>query len=301
MPLHVGSPIAHPAAPSHVSGAHVRSDDQAGNLRDPARGARMARSRSPVVGRGAAARGHGVGAQGRPLCSRVERDIKRLLAFSSIENVGIVLIGVGAGMVFHASGLISWRCSPSLPGSTTRANHAAFKALLFLERARWCTPSARATWRRCGRARQAHALDRGHLPEWLRRHRRAAPAQWLRERMAHPFRRCSRPSRIPRLELSLVFALAIAGLAATGGLAVACFVRAFGITFLALPRSERRRAGPRDGPGGTRGPGHPRPACAVLGPGPTMVLPVLGGAAATLVGLAGAGAGGVAAHPHRGR
>src|SRR4026208_114580 len=66
------------------------------------------------------------------LYALVERDLKRLLAFSSIENVGIVLIGVGAGVVFHASGLEFLAVFAVAAGLYHTANHAAFKALLFL-------------------------------------------------------------------------------------------------------------------------------------------------------------------------
>src|SRR4030095_6669184 len=86
--------------------------------------------------------------------------------------------------------------------------------------------------------------------------------------------------------LNLVFILGIASLALTGGLAMACFVKAFGITFLALPR---RDAAAR---------AHEAPvtmrlamltlaaSCVALGLGPTLVIPVLGAVAASVLGEA---------------
>jgi hydrogenase-4 component B len=86
--------------------------------------------------------------------------------------------------------------------------------------------------------------------------------------------------------LNLVFILGIASLALTGGLAMACFVKAFGITFLALPRSDAAARA------------HEAPvtmrlamlalaaACVVLGLGPTLVIPVLGAVAASVLGQA---------------
>ena len=50
-------------------------------------------------------------------------------------------------------------------------------------------------------------------------------------------------SQLPRPELALLMPLAVAMLALTSGLAAACFVKAFGITFLAIPRSDRRGPG----------------------------------------------------------
>ena len=55
--------------------------------------------------------------------------------------------------------------------------------------------------------------------------------------------------------LNLVFILGIASLALTGGLAMACFVKAFGITFLALPRSEAAASRRRGARGDARGHG----------------------------------------------
>ena len=66
------------------------------------------------------------------LYALMETDIKRLLAYSSLENLGVVLLGVGAGMVFSSAG------KPLLAGLAWAAalfhafNHGIFKALLFL-------------------------------------------------------------------------------------------------------------------------------------------------------------------------
>jgi hydrogenase-4 component B len=89
--------------------------------------------------------------------------------------------------------------------------------------------------------------------------------------------------RMPRPELNLVFTLGLAGLALTAGLAVACFVKAFGITFLAMPRTEvAARA-------------HEAPvsmraamvvlvaACGVLGLAATLVLPAIAAVAGSLL------------------
>jgi formate hydrogenlyase subunit 4 len=218
------------------------------------------------------------------LYALVERDLKRLLAFSSIENVGIVLIGVGAGMVFHASGLEFLAVFAVAAGLYHTANHAAFKALLFL-----------------GAGAVTHALgtrDMEAMGGLIKRMPWTAAAflvgavaiaalpplngfvsEWL------TLLALLQAAQIPRLELSLVFALAIAGLALTSGLAVACFVRAFGITFLALPRSDAA-AGAHEAGRATRAAlALLALACVALGLGPTVVLPVLGGAAASLVGL----------------
>lgn len=61
-----------------------------------------------------------------------ERDIKRLLAFSSVENVGIILMGVGLGMLGLATGQSVLTVLGFLAASYHLLNHAFFKGLLFL-------------------------------------------------------------------------------------------------------------------------------------------------------------------------
>jgi len=61
-----------------------------------------------------------------------ERDIKRLLAYSSVENVGIILLGVGVGMVGLASGQPILVVLGFLAALYHTINHAFFKGLLFL-------------------------------------------------------------------------------------------------------------------------------------------------------------------------
>jgi hydrogenase-4 component B len=62
----------------------------------------------------------------------VERDIKRLLAFSSVENVGIILMGVGLGMIGMANGQHVLTVLGFLAALYHLLNHAFFKSLLFL-------------------------------------------------------------------------------------------------------------------------------------------------------------------------
>jgi hydrogenase-4 component B len=92
--------------------------------------------------------------------------------------------------------------------------------------------------------------------------------------------------RIEEPSLNLVFVLAIAALALTAGLGAACFVKAFGITFLALPRSEAAAHAHEAGLATRVGMVGLAVICVLLGLGPTVVVPVLGTVAGPVVGAA---------------
>jgi hydrogenase-4 component B len=91
-------------------------------------------------------------------------------------------------------------------------------------------------------------------------------------------------SAIPQPEVAVIMPIAVAMLALTSGLAAACFVKAFGITFLAIPRSphaERAHEAPRSMQAGMAA---LAAACVALGLGPFTVVPVL---ASSLAGMEG--------------
>ncbi len=77
-----------------------------------------------------------------------EHDIKRLLAYHSVENIGIILLGVGASMTAHAWATTSSRRSRSWPPSTTRSTTPCSRASCSSARAPCSMPRVRATWRR---------------------------------------------------------------------------------------------------------------------------------------------------------
>jgi hydrogenase-4 component B len=281
VPLHVWLPLAHPAAPAPVSalmsGVMIKLGVY-GLLRagldwldgPPWWGVvlLLAGAASSVVG---------------VLYALVERDLKRLLAFSSVENAGIVVMGAGAALVFDAAGLPPLAQLGVLAALYHTANHAAFKALLFLGAGAAVHATGtrdleamgglarRMPWTAAGFLVGAAAIAglpplNGFVSEWL-------TFQALLQNLA-----------LASPGLNLVFALAIAALALTGGLAVACFVRAFGIAFLALPRSEAA-AGAREAPGAVRAAvAALAAACALLGLGAPVVAPALGRVARTLTG-----------------
>src|SRR5262249_54014516 len=131
VPLHVWLPLAHPAAPSHVSALMSGVMIKLGVY---------GLLRASFVWLSSAQSGWGVAlllvgalsAVAGVLYAVVDRDLKRLLAFSSIENVGIVLVGTGAAVVFAASALPGLALLALAAALYHAVNHAAFKGLLFM-------------------------------------------------------------------------------------------------------------------------------------------------------------------------
>lgn len=174
------------------------------------------------------------------LFALMEHDLKRLLAYHSIENIGIILMGLGASLMFLHSGHPVLASLALIAGLYHTINHAAFKALLFLgagavlhathtrnmeemgglaKRMRWT-----ALFFLVG-AVAISALPplNGFVSEWL-----------TYQSLLQGFGTTTSLIR-------LMFPLSGAMLALTGALAAACFVKAFGVTFLAQPRSEHAR------------------------------------------------------------
>ena len=234
IPFHIWLPRAHPAAPSHISaimsGVMIKLGIY-GLIRIGfewlGAGPRWWGILILLVGALSAVLG--------VLYAIIDSDLKRLLAYSSVENIGIILLGAGAGLIFHSSNLNALAALALVAALLHCLNHALFKSLLFL-----------------GAGSVQHAIGTRNMEEMgglLRRMPHtgalfligslaisAMPpfngfvSEWL------TFQSLLLSVRVPAQFVNLVFAAAIAALALTAGLAAACFVRAFGIAFLALPR-----------------------------------------------------------------
>ena len=131
LPLHVWLPEAHPAAPSPVSalmsGVMLKTAIY-GMVRviyDLIGGVRWEWGLTVLL-IGAATSLFGV------LFALMQHDLKRLLAYHSVENIGIILIGIGLSMIFIGSGHPVAGVLGLIAGLYHTLNHAVFKALLFL-------------------------------------------------------------------------------------------------------------------------------------------------------------------------
>lgn len=236
VPLHIWLPRAHPAAPSHVSALMSGVMIKLGIYG-------LVRVGFEWLGIGPAWWGGAVLALGALsavvgiLYAMIENDLKRLLAYSSVENIGIILLGVGGAMLFHSFGLASLAALALFAALIHTLNHTAFKGLLFLGAGAILhathtrnieelgglikrMPQTAALFLVGAMATAALPPFNGFVSEWL------------------TFQALLLSFQIPDVTVNLAFAIAIAALALTAGLAAAAFVKAFGISFLALPRSE---------------------------------------------------------------
>lgn len=168
----------------------------------------------------------------------MEHDLKKLLAYHSVENIGIILLGVGAALFFATRGIISVAALAMCAGLYHLVNHALFKGLLFL-----CSGSVyKATGLRDmekmgGLIKVMPATALFFLIGAIGISALPPLNGFVSELLTFQ----AFFSGIVQLQgaVKIFMVVSAAALALTSGLAAACFVKAFGITFLALPRSIR--------------------------------------------------------------
>jgi hydrogenase-4 component B len=208
------------------------------------------------------------------LYALMEHDLKRLLAYHSIENIGIILMGLGAALMFLHTNHPVLATLALIAGLYHTINHAIFKALLFL--------GAGAV------LHATHTRDMEKMGGLIKRMPKTAfcfligavaisalpplngfVSEWLTyQSLLQGFGTTDSLVR-------LMFPLGGAMLALTGALAAACFVKAFGITFLAQPRSEAAARAHEASPTMVIGMGVLTAACVFLGLFPTTFLRLL--------------------------
>ncbi len=272
IPFHIWLPAAHPVAPSNVSallsGIVIKTGiygmtriflDSLGGVPS------WAGLLVLIVGVVSAVLG--------VLYALMEHDLKRLLAYHSIENIGIILMGLGAALIFRVAGHPVLAAVALVAAMFHTLNHAIFKCLLFLGAGSVLHSTGTRNMEEMGGLIRpmpvtafcfligAVAISglpplNGFVSEWL-----------TYQSLLAGFGAISGLTRI-------LFPLAGSMLALTGALAAACFVKAFAITFLALPRGAESRnvhEAPRTM---LIGMGWLTLACAALGLGATWFLPV---------------------------
>ena len=170
-----------------------------------------------------------------------QHDLKKLLAYHSIENIGIIGIGIGLGML----GLASHQDAVALLGFFGAIlhvfNHFTFKSLLFYGAGVVYAEDPYPGHRPAGRPGPAPAAHVGPLPHRLAGHLRAAPVQRVHQRIRPVFRTDPGAGHGRRRDERRRPGRPRPGLAFIGVMAVLCFTKVFGIVFLGSPARRRIR------------------------------------------------------------
>lgn len=237
MPLHIWLPYAHPAAPGNVSalmsGIMIKTAVY-GLLRfiflylgieTPWWGILIL-----IIGMGSAVFG--------VLYALIEQNIKKLLAYSSIENMGIIFIGLGIAFLAFARD-IHWVGALALTAALMHCfNHTLFKGGLFLGvgSIHYAThtknmedlgglikrmPLTAVFFLGSALSISALVPFNGFIGEWL------------------TYQSIFASISPENAALNITYIISVAVLALSGALAAACFIKLFGISFLGLPRSKQ--------------------------------------------------------------
>lgn len=235
VPLHVWLPQAHPVAPSHISalmsGVMLKVAIY-GFIRfvyDLLGGIQWQWG-VLVLLIGAASAVLGV------LYALVQHDLKRLLAYHSVENIGIIYIGLGLSMIFQATGHLEISALALIAALYHCMNHAIFKSLLFLGAGAVLQQTHQHDMEKMGGVIKKMPVTaacflvgcisisalppfNGFISEWL------------------TFQAALQGTALRSGILGAIIPVASAILALTGALAAACFVKVYGVIFLGRPRS----------------------------------------------------------------
>jgi formate hydrogenlyase subunit 3/multisubunit Na+/H+ antiporter MnhD subunit len=239
VPLHVWLPLAHPAAPSHVSAlmsgvmTKVAVYGFARIVLDLL-GPPLWWWGALVVLLG------GVTAVLGVLHALMEHDLKRLLAYHTVENIGIIFIGLGLALAFEANAMPAAAALGLTAALFHVFNHSVFKSLLFYGSGAVLTATGERDMEKLGglihrMPYTAFAFLVGSaaisaLPPF-----NGFASEWL------TFQAILLSPALPQWLLKFLVPAVGAMLALSAALAAACFVKAFGITFLGRPRTEAAR------------------------------------------------------------
>jgi len=230
VPLHVWLPEAHPVAPSNVSA--LMSGVM---LKTAIYG--IVRVVFDLIGVfpwwwGALVLVFGlVSAVMGVLYALMQHDLKRLLAYHSVENIGIILIGIGLAMIFSSFDMSLLAALALIAGLYHTLNHAMFKGLLFMGAGSVLHATGERNMEEMGGLIRfmpwtaalflVGCISISALPPF-----NGFVSEWL------TYQAFLLSPALPSPLLNLLIPLGAALLALTSALAAACFVKAFGVTFL---------------------------------------------------------------------
>ncbi len=235
VPLHVWLPLAHPAAPSHVSAlmsgvmtkvaiyAFIR-------IVFDLLGPPVWWWGIVVLALGGATALMGV------LYALFQNDLKRVLAYSTIENIGFIFVGLGLALAFRADGFQTAAILALTAALFHAFNHSIFKSLLFFGSGAVLTATGERDMEKLGGLIHrmpvtAFAVLVGCMAISALPPLNGFASEWL------TFQAILLSPELPQWGLKLIIPAVGALLALSVALAAACFVRVFGIVFLGRPRS----------------------------------------------------------------
>ena len=235
VPLHVWLPLAHPAAPSHVSALMSGVMTKVavyGFVRvvfDLIAAPQWWWS-VVVLGLG------GVTAVMGILYAMQQTDLKKLLAYSTVENIGVIFAGLGLALAFKSSGMPAAAALAMTAALFHVLNHSLFKSLLFFGAGAVLTATGARDMEELGglihrMPETAFVFLAGCMAISALPPLNGFVSEWL------TFQAILLSPELPQWALKIMVP-AVGGLfALAAALAAACFVRAFGISFLGRPRS----------------------------------------------------------------
>ncbi len=239
VPLHAWLPLAHPAAPSHVSALMSGVMTKVavyGFIRIVFEllGEPQWWSGVLVLLVGGATAVLGV------LYAMMQHDLKRLLAYHTVENIGIIFIGLGLALAFEANGLPAAAALALTAALFHVFNHSVFKSLLFFGAGAVLTATGERDMERLGglihrMPRTAFAFLAGCVAISALPPLNGFASEWL------TFQAILQSPELPQWALKIMVPAVGGLLALSAALAAACFVKVFGISFLGRPRSEAAR------------------------------------------------------------
>jgi hydrogenase-4 component B len=235
VPLHVWLPLAHPAAPSHVSALMSGVMTKVAvygfiriifELNGPPAwwwGIVVI----PLAGITCAL---GV------LSALMQHDLKRLLAYHTVENIGIIFIGLGLALAFAAHGMPAAAALALTAALFHVFNHSIFKSLLFFGAGAVLTATGERDMEHLGGLMRrmpltAFAFLTGCVAISALPPLNGFVSEWL------TFQAILLSPDVPSWGIKLIVPAVGAMLALSAALAAACFVKAFGVTFLGRPRT----------------------------------------------------------------
>jgi hydrogenase-4 component B len=238
-PLHIWLPLAHPAAPSHVSALMSGVMTKVaiyGFVRivfDLLGAPAFWWGIAPLT-LGAVTAVLGI------LFATIQSDLKKLLAYSTIENIGVVFIALGLALAFKANGMALPAALAFTAALFHAFNHSLFKSVLFFGAGAVQTATGVRDIERLGGL--IHVMPRtaflllgasvaiSALPPF-----NGFVSEWL------IFQAILLSPSLPQWSLKLIVPAVGATLALSAALTAGCFVRAYGVAFLGRARSEAAR------------------------------------------------------------